>query len=105
LASLHTSFGRTPLAALGGHGRVASAEPWCKRAAIRPGENRRERHHGARAHDWRIDMTTGIAAEKRTVSEADEVRTFEKGKLELVNIGGGLVGRLTLEPGWRWLLR
>ena len=49
-------------------------------------------------------MTTGIAAEKRTVSEADEVRTFEKGKLELVNIGGGQVGRLTLEPGWRWSL-
>ena len=32
----------------------------------------------------------------------DDVRTFEKGRLELVNIGGGVVGRLTLEPGWRW---
>ncbi|MEI6500299.1 MAG: cupin domain-containing protein [Armatimonadota bacterium] len=32
----------------------------------------------------------------------DEVRTFGKGKLELVNIGGTLVGRATLEPGWRW---
>jgi hypothetical protein len=49
-------------------------------------------------------MTTGIAAEKRTVSEADGVRTFETRKLELVNIGGGQVGRLTLEPGWRWSL-
>jgi hypothetical protein len=46
--------------------------------------------------------TTGIAAEKRTVSEPDDVRTFEKGRLELVQIGGGEVGRLTLEPGWRW---
>jgi hypothetical protein len=46
--------------------------------------------------------TTGIAAEKKTVSEPDDVRTFEKGRLELVNIGGGEVGRLTLEPGWRW---
>jgi hypothetical protein len=47
-------------------------------------------------------VTTTIAAEKKTVSQPDEVRTFEKGVLELVNIGGGVVGRLTLEPGWRW---
>ena len=32
----------------------------------------------------------------------DEVRTFEKGRMEIVNIGGGAVGRLTLQPGWRW---
>jgi hypothetical protein len=47
-------------------------------------------------------MTTSIAAEKKTLGQPDEVRTFEKGRLELVNIGGGSVGRLTLEPGWRW---
>ena len=34
----------------------------------------------------------------------DEVRTFEKGKMELINIGGGVVGKLTIEPGWRWSL-
>lgn len=32
----------------------------------------------------------------------DEVRTFGHGKVELVNIAGGIVGRLILEPGWRW---
>lgn len=32
----------------------------------------------------------------------DEVRTFEKGKIELLNIGDGVVGLLTLEPGWQW---
>ena len=41
-------------------------------------------------------------AEHKNLSSADERRTFEKGKLELINIGGGTVGRLTLEPGWRW---
>jgi hypothetical protein len=41
-------------------------------------------------------------AEHRTFESADEVRTFEKGRLELVEIGGGVVGRLVLEPGWRW---
>ena len=32
----------------------------------------------------------------------DEVRTFDRGKLELLNIGEGVVGKLTLQPGWRW---
>ena len=32
----------------------------------------------------------------------DEVRTFDKGKFELVHIGGMTVGRATYEPGWKW---
>ena len=32
----------------------------------------------------------------------DEVREFPHGHLELVRIGGVVVGRATLEPGWRW---
>ena len=43
-------------------------------------------------------------AEHRDLRSPDETRTFEKGKLELVTMGGGTVGRLTLEPGWRWSL-
>jgi hypothetical protein len=42
------------------------------------------------------------AREQKTFLKPDEVRTFERGRLELVNIGGGSVGRLTLQPGWRW---
>jgi quercetin dioxygenase-like cupin family protein len=41
-------------------------------------------------------------AERKNFSSPDEIRTFERGKLELLNMGGGIVGRLTLEPGWRW---
>jgi len=41
-------------------------------------------------------------AEHRTFTTPDEVRTFERGRMELVEIGGGHVGRLVLEPGWRW---
>jgi quercetin dioxygenase-like cupin family protein len=33
---------------------------------------------------------------------ADEVRTFEKGKFELVRLGGMTIGRATYEPGWKW---
>jgi quercetin dioxygenase-like cupin family protein len=32
----------------------------------------------------------------------DEVRVFEKGRLEIVRIGAQVVGRATYEPGWRW---
>jgi len=43
-----------------------------------------------------------VNAEHKKFSTPDETRAFPHGKLELVNIGGGTVGRLTLEPGWRW---
>jgi mannose-6-phosphate isomerase-like protein (cupin superfamily) len=32
----------------------------------------------------------------------DEVRTFDKGKLELIHIGGMTIGRATYQPGWKW---
>ena len=41
-------------------------------------------------------------AETKNLNSPDEVRTFTHGKMELVNIGGGSVGRATFEPGWRW---
>jgi len=34
--------------------------------------------------------------------QPDEVRTFEKGKFELVQIGGMTLGRASYEPGWKW---
>jgi hypothetical protein len=41
-------------------------------------------------------------AEHKDFKSPDEVRTFEKGKVELLQIGGGVVGKMTLQPGWRW---
>ncbi len=32
----------------------------------------------------------------------DETRLFDKGKFELIHIGGITVGRATYEPGWKW---
>jgi hypothetical protein len=32
----------------------------------------------------------------------DEVRKFEKGKFELLHIGGMTIGRATYAPGWKW---
>lgn len=41
-------------------------------------------------------------AESKNVGRPDETRKFERGQIELVNIGGGSVGKATFEPGWRW---
>ncbi|HEY8640648.1 MAG TPA: cupin domain-containing protein [Solirubrobacterales bacterium] len=41
--------------------------------------------------------------EIKNFDSPDEVRPFEgKGKAEVVNIGGQVVGRGTFEPGWKW---
>ena len=41
---------------------------------------------------------------RKSLDKPDETRQFEegKGRLELVNLEGGSVGRATFEPGWRW---
>jgi len=36
------------------------------------------------------------------LDKPDEVREFEKGKVELVNVGGRMVGRAVFQPGWKW---
>jgi len=41
-------------------------------------------------------------AEQKSFTAADETRTFAHGKMDLLQIGGSEIGRLTLEPGWRW---
>lgn len=40
--------------------------------------------------------------EMKTFEHPDEVRGFPHGQMELLHIGGGDVGKITLEPGWRW---
>jgi uncharacterized cupin superfamily protein len=40
--------------------------------------------------------------EVKSFDKPDEVRKFDKGKLELIKVGDAIVGRATLEPGWKW---
>jgi hypothetical protein len=42
-------------------------------------------------------------AEHKTFREPDEVRKFPKGRLELIKVGGAVIGRAVFEPGWRWM--
>ena len=40
--------------------------------------------------------------ESKHLSKPDETRTFDKGNVELVTVGGITFGRATLQPGWKW---
>ncbi|NYJ02624.1 hypothetical protein HNR19_003322 [Nocardioides thalensis] len=42
------------------------------------------------------------ATEHKSFATPEETRSFERGKVELVTVGGAEIGRLTLQPGWRW---
>ena len=47
-------------------------------------------------------LTASAKAELKRFDKPDEVRKFSYGKLELVKIGGAMIGRATFEPGWKW---
>jgi hypothetical protein len=38
----------------------------------------------------------------RKFEAPDETRIFEKGKFEIVKIGGMTIGKASYEPGWKW---
>ena len=41
---------------------------------------------------------------RKNIDRPEEVRQMKdgKGRIELVDLGTGLVGRATFEPGWKW---
>lgn len=38
----------------------------------------------------------------RSFSTADDIRIFDKGRMEVITLGDTTVGRATFEPGWKW---
>lgn len=38
----------------------------------------------------------------RRFEDPDEMRTFAKGRFEVVRVPGSTLGRATYQPGWRW---
>jgi quercetin dioxygenase-like cupin family protein len=45
-------------------------------------------------------IPTGVIL--RRFESPDETRVMEKGKFEVVRLGGLTIGRATYAPGWRW---
>jgi hypothetical protein len=40
--------------------------------------------------------------EHKSFGTPDEVREFPNGRAEIVDVGDAKIGRLILQPGWRW---
>jgi hypothetical protein len=47
-------------------------------------------------------MAKAPSIQKKTLNSPDEIRTFEKGKLELATVGAVTFGRGVFQPGWKW---
>ena len=41
-------------------------------------------------------------AEHLNFSKPEEVRTFPLGKVDLIKIGGAMIGKAVFQPGWKW---
>jgi hypothetical protein len=50
----------------------------------------------------KVEEAMMLEAMLKRFEEPDEVRHFEKGRFEIVKIGGLTIGRATYEPGWKW---
>jgi quercetin dioxygenase-like cupin family protein len=46
--------------------------------------------------------STRFAIVLKRFESPDEVRLFEKGRFEIVRVGGMTIGRATYQPGWKW---
>jgi hypothetical protein len=49
--------------------------------------------------DWRCVMLEVVL---KRFEKPDDIREFEKGRFEIVRLGGVTIGRATYQPGWRW---
>ena len=47
-------------------------------------------------------MATTEKEEVKSFNKPEEIRNFPNGKVELVKVGGAMIGRAVLEPGWKW---
>jgi len=47
-------------------------------------------------------MAKKAGIEVKSLNTPDEVRTFDKGKVEVITVEGRMIGRATFQPGWKW---
>ena len=40
--------------------------------------------------------------EIKNFENSEETRIFNNGKVELVSLGGAMIGKATFQPGWKW---
>jgi hypothetical protein len=47
-------------------------------------------------------MNVDLEVVLKRFDQPDEVREFEKGRFEIVHVGGMTIGRASYDPGWKW---
>ena len=47
-------------------------------------------------------QNSGNKIVRKNMGQPDETRKFEKGKIEITNVGDTPIGKGTFEPGWKW---
>lgn len=52
--------------------------------------------------NYRVSTMLNTDVVIKRFESPDELRTFDKGQFELVEVGGMTIGRATYQPGWRW---
>jgi len=40
--------------------------------------------------------------QKKNLDSPDDTRNFDKGKMQIVNVGDAACGRFVFQPGWKW---
>ena len=60
------------------------------------------RLHGALNDSFQFEGVPVANAEHLSFDAPSEVREMPLGRAEVIEIGGGKVMRMTLQPGWRW---
>jgi hypothetical protein len=43
-----------------------------------------------------------MSHEQKSLGMPDQILEMEHGKIDIVSIAGGAVGRATFQPGWKW---
>ena len=47
-------------------------------------------------------IATTEKMQKKSLARPDDIRTFDKGRVEVVTVNEVTFGRATLQPGWKW---
>jgi hypothetical protein len=46
--------------------------------------------------------STAVTAAKRSIDTPDEVREFDRGRIDIVMLDDVMFGRTVFQPGWKW---
>jgi oxalate decarboxylase/phosphoglucose isomerase-like protein (cupin superfamily) len=49
-----------------------------------------------------MESSSSSKMQKKKMTSPDEIRSFDKGKVEIAKVGDTSIGRAYFEPGWSW---